>query len=50
MTIMEESMTGASAATSLTWNTINWQQAKEQVHRLQVRIAKATREGGSVAS
>ncbi|WP_010303985.1 group II intron reverse transcriptase/maturase [Candidatus Odyssella thessalonicensis] len=45
MTVMEGSMTGASAATSLTWDTINWQQAKEQVHRLQVRIAKATREG-----
>lgn len=45
MTVIEESITGASSASSITWDTINWQQAKEQVHRLQVRIAKATREG-----
>ncbi|MCP3965294.1 MAG: group II intron reverse transcriptase/maturase, partial [Lentisphaerae bacterium] len=35
---------GASS-TSLTWKTINWKAAEKHVWRLQMRIAKATREG-----
>ncbi len=36
---------GASSTGSLAWDAINWTQVKENVHRLQMRIAKATREG-----
>jgi RNA-directed DNA polymerase len=36
---------GASSASFLTWDTINWTHVKENVSRLQIRIAKATREG-----
>ena len=35
---------GASSA-ALTWDAIDWQAIKKQVRRLQMRIAKATREG-----
>jgi len=35
---------GASSAAS-TWDAIDWQSAEKQVRRLQMRIAKATREG-----
>ena len=35
---------GASSA-ALTWDAIDWQTAEKQVRRLQMRIAKATREG-----
>ena len=35
---------GASSA-ALTWDAIDWQTAKKHVRRLQMRIAKATREG-----
>ena len=35
---------GASSA-RLTWDAIDWQTAKKHVRRLQMRIAKATREG-----
>lgn len=44
MTAMALSLTGASSASSVTWNTINWKQAYEEVKRLQMRIAKAVRE------
>ncbi len=36
--------TGASSA-STNWNSINWETIDRNVYRLQVRIAKATREG-----
>ena len=35
---------GASSATTL-WNSIDWKAAEGDVRRLQVRIAKAVREG-----
>ena len=35
---------GASSA-ALTWDAIEWRTAEKQVRRLQMRIAKATREG-----
>lgn len=44
MTAMALPKTGASSASKLTWNAINWQQAYEEVKRLQMRIAKAVRE------
>jgi len=37
-------LTGASSASNLTWNTINWEQVGNEVKRLQMRIAKAVRE------
>ena len=36
-------ITGASP--HITWDNMPWQKAQEHVHRLQMRIAKATREG-----
>jgi RNA-directed DNA polymerase len=36
---------GASSACSLSWDSINWTVVKQQVNRLQMRIAKAEREG-----
>lgn len=42
---MAKTKTGAASAKDFTWDTINWYQAEEQVRRLQMRIAKATREG-----
>lgn len=45
MMVIDDSITSASSNHSLTWDTINWQQAKKKVYQLQVRIAKATREG-----
>jgi RNA-directed DNA polymerase len=44
MTAMALPKTGASSAPKLTWDAINWQQAFEEVNRLQMRIAKAVRE------
>ena len=37
--------TGASSANATTWEQINWEQADADVKRLQMRIAKAMREG-----
>jgi RNA-directed DNA polymerase len=37
--------TGAPPADKTTWGQINWEQVEKEVMRLQVRIAKATREG-----
>jgi RNA-directed DNA polymerase len=45
MTAMEISSTGASPARSSDWKVIDWQKAIEIVRRLQMRIAKAIREG-----
>ena len=44
MTAMALPKTGASSASKLTWDAINWQQAYTEVKRLQMRIAKAVRE------
>jgi RNA-directed DNA polymerase len=43
MTVVEKSATGAPSAT--TWNAMQWQPMKKSVRRLQMRIAKAVREG-----
>jgi len=40
-------MTGASSASSYTWDTVPWPKVERQVRRLQMRIAKAFREGHS---
>jgi len=42
---MAKTKTGATSAKEFTWDTIKWPQVEEQVRRLQMRIAKATREG-----
>lgn len=44
MTAKNLCLTGASSASGITWNAINWQQAYKEVKRLQMRIAKAVRE------
>lgn len=44
MTAMALPKTGASSASKLTWDAVNWQQAYTEVKRLQMRIAKAVRE------
>ena len=44
MTAKRLSLTGASS-TCLTWDAIDWRHMEQQVERLQMRIAKATREG-----
>jgi retron-type reverse transcriptase len=38
-------LAGASSAGLISWNAINWKKAEQQVRRLQVRIAKAVKEG-----
>jgi RNA-directed DNA polymerase len=43
MTVAEKSATGAPSATP--WNAMRWQPMKKSVRRLQMRIAKAVREG-----
>lgn len=45
MTVMTLSATGASSASKLTWADINWPHVSKEVKRLQMRIAKAAREG-----
>ena len=45
MTASSKSMTGASSSEVCEWNHIDWQQAEAEVCRLQMRIAKAVREG-----
>lgn len=45
MTARDLLATGAPAANESTWKTINWSQAEFNVRRLQMRIAKAYREG-----
>jgi RNA-directed DNA polymerase len=44
MTAMAKPSTGASSPTA-TWHSIHWKTAEASVNRLQMRIAKATREG-----
>lgn len=44
MTTTAMPLLGASSA-ALTWDAIEWQNMEKQVRRLQMRIAKATREG-----
>lgn len=44
MTAAAKSLTGASS-TSVKWDSINWKNTEAEVHRLQMRIAKAIREG-----
>ena len=44
MTEMNKSLTGAPTAKETNWDSINWNQAKSEVKRLQMRIAKAMRE------
>ena len=39
-----KTIAGAASALELAWKTINWDQAEKIVRRLQMRIAKATRE------
>lgn len=45
MTTRARSALGASSAGSQSWETINWPAIRRQVRRLQMRIAKAVREG-----
>jgi RNA-directed DNA polymerase len=44
MTTSAIPMIGASSAYMMRWNAINWQTVKSHVRRLQMRIAKATKE------
>ena len=44
MTAAAVSLTGASS-TSVKWDSINWKNTEAEVHRLQMRIAKAVSEG-----
>ena len=44
MTAAEVLLTGASSS-SVTWDSINWKNIEAEVHRLQMRIAKAISEG-----
>jgi len=44
MTAMAPPLSGASSST-LTWDSIKWKTVKAMVYRLQMRIAKAVREG-----
>jgi RNA-directed DNA polymerase len=45
MTEMAKPFTGAPSTTVTAWNSINWKQVVAHVRRLQMRIAKAFREG-----
>lgn len=45
MTTMNYLLDGASSACQIDWNAICWTKVEKQVRRLQVRIAKAVREG-----
>jgi len=45
MTEIEISTGASSALTAKTWDSISWQKIDKQVTRLQMRIAKAEREG-----
>jgi RNA-directed DNA polymerase len=44
MTAAAVLLTGASSA-SVKWDSINWKNTEAEVHRLQMRIAKAVSEG-----
>lgn len=45
MTTMALPLMGASSTCVDDWEAIDWSRVKQQVKRLQMRIAKATREG-----
>lgn len=45
MTTMNTSLIGAASAGQVTWDELCWPTIERQVRRLQMRIAKATREG-----
>jgi len=45
MTVMVMPLTGAPSTVELTWDAINWQKVGAHVRQLQMRIAKAYREG-----
>ena len=45
MTVKEKLSTGASKTMLMTWASINWAHINNNVYRLQMRIAKAYREG-----
>ena len=45
MTVMANTTTGASSSSAQTWRTIEWDKATAEVKQLQMRIAKAVREG-----
>jgi len=38
-------LTGAPSANGNSWKAINWEKARREVRRLQIRIAKAVRDG-----
>ncbi len=42
---MSKPLTGAPSASSLDWDSIDWPRIEQNVRRLQIRIAKATKEG-----
>jgi RNA-directed DNA polymerase len=44
MTVQKFSVAGAAPASGERWNQVNWHQAQSQVHRLQMRIAKAVQQ------
>ena len=44
MTLKAKAKSGAPS-TGISWDTIEWHKQEDQVHRLQMRIAKAVREG-----
>ena len=44
MTVININMTGAASNDTVDWHSINWRRAHRAVRRLQIRIAKATRE------
>ncbi len=45
MTTPASSVIGAASASSLSWDAMDWRRAEHEVKRLQMRIAKAVREG-----
>lgn len=45
MTTIDPLLDGASSACQTDWNAIDWMKVEKQVRRLQMRIAKAVREG-----
>lgn len=45
MTVMGKIPLTGAASSKATWDSIQWNTLKAEVHRLQMRIAKAIREG-----
>ena len=45
MTVLAHPVTGATTTKMLDWNALNWQTIEQHVYRLQIRIAKAFKEG-----